>query len=239
MSDLLDRDAAIRALDTAFAESGVYGSLLSDEIKRRFAGLLKALPLAAPATEPRKRFGRGLVGGKFVDEYPPAAPVAPPAPLGLPTITRSPDALTGAEEDELDDILATLLLPETFTGRERYIARKSARLMFKLLTAKFAARLDAEAQPPTGNWQPMDTAEQFKTGPVVHILLCIERSYYAHGNYGTVEMVTKAHWAHGDGDGMMPPFGPAWFESDRCGGYQEVLGKITGWLPLPPTETKA
>lgn len=75
------------------------------------------------------------------------------------------------------------------------------------------------------DWQPMDTAP--KTGPVVHVELLRKDG-----------STCVAHWAYGDGDGLMPPFGPAWFEQvkDRHTGNvmycREVTGPFVGWRPI-------
>lgn len=67
-----------------------------------------------------------------------------------------------------------------------------------------------------------------KTGwPIQHVQLLMEDGRIVQG----------AHWAYGDGDGMMPPFGPAWFvpvkRSDgTIASYQEVSGAVRGWAPI-------
>jgi hypothetical protein len=70
------------------------------------------------------------------------------------------------------------------------------------------------------NWQPISTAP--KTGPVVNVQLLLKDG-----------RETIGHWAHGDGDGLMPPFGPAWFEQwGPVGSYREVHPEPTHWRPL-------
>lgn len=72
-------------------------------------------------------------------------------------------------------------------------------------------------------WQPIDTAP--KTGLAETILLWVPS---LHGTGGPV----LAHWAYGDGDGMMPAFGPSWF---WWSGYdfRELQQRPTHWMPLP------
>lgn len=78
-----------------------------------------------------------------------------------------------------------------------------------------------------GTWNQMSDAPI--TGPVREVLLrIVERGYS-----GNPENVVVAHWAHGDGDGLMPPFGPAWFRRSGSG-FVEVQSKdILGWAELP------
>ena len=68
-------------------------------------------------------------------------------------------------------------------------------------------------------WNDMSTAP--KTGPVREVALLTSGG-----------IVPRAHWAYGEGDGLMPAFGPAWFKPSG-GGYVEVQGKILGWRELP------
>lgn len=44
------------------------------------------------------------------------------------------------------------------------------------------------------------------------------------------------HWAQGDGDGLMPRYGPALFQSNGYGFHEFEPGdkwKVLGWIPLP------
>ena len=68
-------------------------------------------------------------------------------------------------------------------------------------------------------WNDMSTAP--KTGPVREVALLTSGG-----------IIPRAHWACGDGDGLMPAFGPAWFKPSGSG-YIEVQGKILGWRELP------
>ncbi len=73
-------------------------------------------------------------------------------------------------------------------------------------------------------WRSLDRAP--KTGPVEHVQLLMEDG----------RIVPDAHWAYGDGDGMMPAFGPGWFYPVRradgsveC--YHAVAGNVRAWAP--------
>lgn len=74
-------------------------------------------------------------------------------------------------------------------------------------------------------WQSMETAPT--KGPIVHVELL-----------GANGKVYVAHWAYGDGDGMMPPYGPAWFEEvkdtqGRTMYCREIAGPFVGWRAKP------
>lgn len=77
------------------------------------------------------------------------------------------------------------------------------------------------------DWQPMETSP--KTGPCSDVMLL-----HKDGS------VKRGHWAYGDGDGLMPPFGPAWFEqvidpaTKRCMYCRELTGPFVGWKPVEP-----
>lgn len=62
--------------------------------------------------------------------------------------------------------------------------------------------------------------------PIQHIQLLMEDG----------RVIPDAHWAHGDGDGIMPSFGPGWFvpvkrEDGSVSYYAEVTGSPRGWAP--------
>lgn len=44
-------------------------------------------------------------------------------------------------------------------------------------------------------------------------------------------IIYRAHFACGDGDGLMPPFGPAWFQEAGASGFVEVDGDPVFWRP--------
>lgn len=94
-----------------------------------------------PTLEPPSR---GLHGELLPTTY---AAVAPPD--GCAEITQTAEPLTDSEREELDGLLADVMLP-TFTPRERFIARKAARAAYR--HGKAAAPSPA---PPEG---PRDAA---------------------------------------------------------------------------------
>jgi hypothetical protein len=78
---------------------------------------------------------------------------------------------------------------------------------------------DTDKQPPGEGWQPIASGP--KTGPVVDVDL-----FLPDGG-----RVVQGHWAYGDGEGLMPPYGPAWFH--RTGGDHPayVECRPTHWRP--------
>lgn len=86
-----------------------------------------------------------------------------------------------------------------------------------------ADRAEAELkQIIAGLWQSIETAP--RDGKVEDVLLKCQHNGH--------DVVYLGHWAHGDGDGFMPSFGPAWF---RWNGYcfVEIEPAPTHWMPMP------
>ena len=75
--------------------------------------------------------------------------------------------------------------------------------------------------PPGPEWRFISCAP--KSGPLIEVDLL-----FVDGR-----IVERAHWAHGDGDGAMPAFGPAWFVPAGAAGYVEVGSSPTFWRPRP------
>lgn len=73
---------------------------------------------------------------------------------------------------------------------------------------------------PGEGWQPIDSAPT--TGPVVDVELWNGRD------------VRVGHYAHGDGDGLMPPFGPAWFYGvgNPVSYFQQISPPPSHWRPV-------
>ena len=74
-------------------------------------------------------------------------------------------------------------------------------------------------------WRSMDRAPR-EGYPIERVQLLMEDG----------RIIPDAHWAYGDGDGMMPPFGPGWFApvhhaDGSVSSYAEVSGVPKGWAP--------